>query len=136
LESGTLARRAVPTLAQDLMIAPKSGVPTVQKLLSPADVHDLITGGVPRISGYCHHALDVSHIATPAVLADALGQPDMLTGDGSLNVLRRRPAGLALDRTPSGGTDEERRVAVPGRGVEGRPSVGRCCMPHGGPADT
>src|SRR5690606_24023001 len=130
LESGTLARLAVPTLAQDLMIAPKSGVPTVQKLLSPADVHDLITGGVPRISGYCHHALDVSHIATPAVLADALGQLDMLTGDGSLNVLRWRPAGLALYRTPYGGTDEERRDAVAGWVVEEPPFVGLGLVPN------
>ncbi|MGI5274001.1 SseB family protein [Nonomuraea sp. CA-218870] len=130
LESGTLARLAVPTLAQDLLIAPGSGVPTVQKLLSPADVHDLITGGEPRISGYCHHALDVSHIATPSVLAEALGQPGMLTGDGSLNVLRWRPVGLDLYRTPYGGTDEERRAAVAGWVVEEPPFVGLGLVPN------
>ncbi|GAA4520782.1 MULTISPECIES: SseB family protein [Nonomuraea] len=130
LESGTLARLAVPTLAQDLLIAPGSGVPAVQKLLSPGGVHDLLTGGEPRISGYCHHALDVSHIATPAVLAEALGQPDMLTSDGSLNILRWRPAGLGLYRTPYGGTDEERRAAVAGWVVEEPPFTGLGLAPN------
>lgn len=131
LESGTVARLAVPTLAQDLLIAPESGVPAVQKLLSPADVYALLTGGgEPRISGYCHHALDVSHIATPAVLAEALGRPDMLTESGSLNILRWRPVGLGLYRTPYGGTDEERRDAVAGWVVEEPPFVGLGLVPN------
>jgi hypothetical protein len=130
LEPGTLARLAVPTLEQDLRIAPGSGVPAVQKLLSPADVHALLTGGVPRISGYCHHALDVSHIATPAVLAEVLGQPELITESGSLNILRWRPAGLGLYRTPYGGTDEERRDAVAGWVVEEPPFVGLGLVPH------
>ncbi|MGP3911073.1 SseB family protein [Nonomuraea sp. 10N515B] len=130
LESGTVARLAVPTLAQDLLLDPASGVPAVQKLLSPVDVNDLLTGGEPRISGYCHHALDVSHIATPAVLAQALGQPDMLTADGSLNILRWRPAGLDLYRTPYGGTDEESRAAVAGWVIEEPPFVGMGLVPN------
>ncbi|WP_336204530.1 SseB family protein [Nonomuraea sp. LPB2021202275-12-8] len=130
LESGTVARLAVPTLAQDRLLDPASGVPAVQKLLSPAHVHDLLTGGEPRISGYCHHALDVSHIATPAVLADALRQPDMLTESGSLNILRWRPTGLDLYRTPYGGTDEERRDAVAGWVVEEPPFVGMGLVPN------
>ncbi|TMR14396.1 SseB family protein [Nonomuraea turkmeniaca] len=129
LESGTVARLAVPTLAHDLMLDPASGVPAVQKLLSPADVHDLLAEGEPRVSGYCHHALDVSHIATPAVLAAALGQPDMLTANGSLNLLRWRPAGLGLYRTPYGGTDEEGRAAVAGWVVEEPPFVGMGLVP-------
>ncbi|WP_406318562.1 SseB family protein [Streptosporangium sp. NBC_01639] len=124
LESGTVARLAVPTLAQDLALAPEAGVPVLQKLLRPADIHDLFSGGEPRVSGYCHHALDVSHIATPAVLADALGQPDLLTDDGGLNLLRWRPAGLGLYRTPYGGVDEARRAAVAGWVVEEPPFVG------------
>jgi hypothetical protein len=114
----------VPTLAQDLLLDPESGVPAVQKLLSPADVQALLGEGEPRVSGYCHHALDVSHIATPAVLAGALGQPDMMTASGSLNILRWRPAGLGLYRTPYGGTDEESRAAVAGWVVEEPPFVG------------
>ncbi|MEU4326095.1 SseB family protein [Nonomuraea dietziae] len=130
LESGTVARLAVPTLVQDLALAPESGVPVVQKLLRPSDIDDLLAGGEPRISGYCHHALDVSHIATPAVLADALGQPDLLTSAGSLNILRWRPVGLDLYRTPYGGTDEEGRDAVAGWVVEEPPFVGLGLVPN------
>ncbi|GAA4231735.1 hypothetical protein FHR32_004129 [Streptosporangium album] len=130
LESGTVARLAVPTLAQDLALAPETGVPVLQKLLRPADIHDLLSGGEPRISGYCHHALDVSHIATPVVLADALGQPDMLTADGGLNLLRWRPAGLGLYRTPYGGVDEAGREAVAGWVVEEPPFVGLGLVPN------
>ncbi|MGV9380201.1 SseB family protein [Nonomuraea sp. NPDC003707] len=130
LESGTVARLAVPTLAADLVLDPGSGVPAVQKLLSPAAIHDLLTGGEPRVSGYCHHALDVSHIATPVVLADALGQPDLLTENGSLNILRWRPVDLAGYRTPYGGTDEERRAAVAGWVVEEPPFVGMGLVPN------
>ncbi|MEV0232514.1 SseB family protein [Nonomuraea sp. NPDC050786] len=130
LEPGTVARLAVPTLAQDLLLDPGSGVPAVQKLLSPTDVHDLLTGDEPRVSGYCHHALDVSHIATPAVLAEALGQPGMLTESGSLNILRWRPAGLELYRTPYGGTDEETRAAVAGWVIEEPPFVGMGLVPN------
>ncbi|TMR99697.1 SseB family protein [Nonomuraea basaltis] len=129
LESGAVARLAVPTLAQDLLLDPASGVPAVQKLLSPADVRDVLAEGEPRISGYCHHALDVSHIATPAVLAAALGQPDMVTDKGSLNILRWRPAGLALYRTAFGGTDEESRAAVAGWVIEEPPFVGMGLVP-------
>ncbi|MBT2228569.1 SseB family protein [Nonomuraea sp. NEAU-A123] len=130
LEPGTVARLAVPTLAQDLLLDPGSGVPVVQKLLSPADVHGLLVGGEPRVSGYCHHALDVSHIATPAVLAEALGQPGMLTADGCLNILRWRPVGLNLYRTPYGGTDEEGKAAVAGWVVEEPPFVGLGLVPN------
>ncbi|MFC4116807.1 SseB family protein [Nonomuraea zeae] len=129
LESGTVARLAVPTLVQDLALDPGSGVPAVQKLLSPEDVHGLLNEGEPRVSGYCHHALDVSHIATPTVLAAALGRPDMVTADGSLNILRWRPAGLGLYRTPYGGTDEEGRAAVAGWVVEEPPFVGMGLVP-------
>ncbi|MEU1390752.1 MULTISPECIES: SseB family protein [unclassified Nonomuraea] len=130
LEPGTLARLAVPTLVQDLRLAPGSGVPVVQKLLSPSDIGDLLATAEPRVSGYCHHALDVSHIATPTVLADALGQPDMLTEDGSLNILRWHPVGLDLYRTPYGGLDERGRDAVAGWVVEEPPFVGMGLVPN------
>ncbi|MEV4172961.1 SseB family protein [Nonomuraea sp. NPDC049709] len=129
LEPGTLARLAVPTMAQDLLLEPGSGVPVVQKLLAPGDIPGLLAAAEPRVSGYCHHALDVSHIATPAVLAAALGRPDLLTGSGSLNILRWRPVGLGLYRTPYGGTDEEGRAAVAGWVVEEPPFVGMGLVP-------
>lgn len=129
LEPGTVARLAVPTLAQDLLIDPESGVPVVQKLLAPADLPALLAATEPRVSGYCHHALDVAHIATPAVLAAALGGQDLLTESGSLNILRWRPVGLDLYRTPYGGADEEGRQAVAGWVVEEPPFVGMGLVP-------
>lgn len=129
LEPGTVARLAVPTLTQDLLLEPGSGVPVVQKLLATGELPDLLAASEPRVSGYCHHALDVSHIATPAVLAAALGRPDLLSASGSLNILRWRPVGLGLYRTPYGGTDEEGRDAVAGWVVEEPPFVGMGLVP-------
>ncbi|GAA2208137.1 hypothetical protein GCM10009850_035950 [Nonomuraea monospora] len=129
LEPGTVARLAVPTLVQDLRLAPGSGVPVVQKLLAAGDIPELLMTAEPRVSGYCHHALDVSHIATPAVLAAALGGPGLLTGSGSLNILRWRPVGLELYRTPYGGTDEQGRDAVAGWVVEEPPFFGMGLAP-------
>ena len=130
LEAGTVARLAVPTLVQDLALAPDAGVPVLQKLLRPGDIHDLLAGGAARVSGYCHHALDVSHIAMPAVLADALGQTDLLTPAGGLNLLRWRPVGVELYRTPYGGVTEEARDAVAGWVVEEPPFVGMGLVPN------
>ncbi|MET8870185.1 SseB family protein [Nonomuraea sp. NPDC004580] len=130
LEAGTVARLAVPTLTQDLLLAPGSGVPVMQKLLAAADIPALLDTPEPRVSGYCHHALDVSHIATPAVLAAALGQEELITESGSLNMLRWRPVGLELYRTPYGGTDEEGRQAVAGWVVEEPPFVGMGLVPN------
>ncbi|WP_231619010.1 SseB family protein [Nonomuraea sp. SBT364] len=130
LESGTVARLAVPTLAQDLLLAPGSGVPVMQKLLTAGDLYELLSNNGARVSGYCHHALDVSHIGTPTVLADALGAPETLTPEGSVNLLRWRPAGLNLYRTPYGGLDEERRDAVAGWVVEEPPFVGMGLAPN------
>ncbi|MEV0617738.1 SseB family protein [Nonomuraea sp. NPDC050404] len=129
LDPGTVARLAVPTLVQDLRLDPESGVPVMQKPLAAEDLPELLAAREPRVSGYCHHALDVSHIATPAVLAAALGRPELLTGGGSLNLLRWRPAGLGLYRTPYGGTDEEGRQAVAGWVVEEPPFVGMGLVP-------
>ncbi|AQZ62874.1 unnamed protein product [[Actinomadura] parvosata subsp. kistnae] len=129
LEPGTVARLAVPTMVQDLKIAPGSGVPVVQKLIAAADLPELLSASEPRVSGYCHHALDVSHIATPAVLAAVLNQRELLTESGSLNILRWRPVGLELYRTPYGGADEEGRAAVAGWVVEEPPFVGMGLVP-------
>ncbi|MFF4772105.1 SseB family protein [Microtetraspora fusca] len=130
LESGTVARLAVPTLAQDLALAPERGVPVLQKVLCPEEVPELLYGGEPRVSGYCHHALDVSHIATPAVLAEALGRTDAFTANGALTLLRWRPVGLGLYCTPYGGRDEEGRDAVAGWVVEEPPFVGLGLVPN------
>ncbi|GAA3812253.1 hypothetical protein GCM10022226_36130 [Sphaerisporangium flaviroseum] len=133
LESGTVARLAVPSMTQDLLVEPGSGVPVVQKLLRPADLHDLLAGGVSRVSGYCHHALDVAHIATPTVLVEALGQSaeeGLVTHEGSVNILRWRVAGPGLYRTPYGGTDEETMTAVAGWVIEEPPFVGLGLVPN------
>ncbi|WP_113700412.1 SseB family protein [Nonomuraea lactucae] len=130
LESGTVARLAVPSMAQDLVIEPGSGLPVVQKLLRPRDLHALLGDGEARVSGYCHHALDVAHIATPGVLAAALGQPEAVAAGGSVNILRWRAAGPALYRTPYGGLDEEGMAAVAGWVIEEPPFVGLGLVPN------
>ncbi|MFC4584711.1 SseB family protein [Sphaerisporangium corydalis] len=133
LEPGTVARLAVPSLAQDLLAEPGSGIPVVQKLLRPADLYAFLADGVSRVSGYCHHALDVAHIATPTVLADALGhteQEGVVTEEGSVNILRWRVAGPHLYRTPYGGTDEETMAAVAGWVIEEPPFVGMGLVPN------
>jgi hypothetical protein len=129
LESGTVARLAVPSLAEDGV----AGAPVLQKLLRPGDLYAYVAEGESRISGYCHHAVDVAHIATPTVLADALGQPaeeGFVTGEGSVNILRWRAAGLNLYRTPYGGTDEETMAAVAGWVIEEPPFVGMGLAPN------
>jgi hypothetical protein len=128
LEPGTVARLAVPTLQQDHAIEP--GVPVVQKLLRPADIQALLDDGEPRVSGYCHHALDVAHIATPAVLAEALAQEDVLTDRGAVNILRWPAIGFDLYRTPYGGRDEEGMRAVAGWVIEEEPFVGMGLAPN------
>ncbi|MEU8248782.1 SseB family protein [Nonomuraea sp. NPDC048916] len=130
LESGTVARLAVPSMAQDLVLDPGSGLPVVQKLLHPPAIHALLVDGETRVSGYCHHALDVAHIATPGVLANALAQPDAVTPDGSVNILRWHAAGPALYRTPYGGVDEASMAAVAGWVIEEPPFIGLGLVPN------
>ncbi|MEU1387749.1 MULTISPECIES: SseB family protein [unclassified Nonomuraea] len=132
LEPGTVARLAVPTLEQDLTAEPDSGLPIVQKLLQAAQVLELLRDDRPRVSGYCHHALDVAHIATPSVLADALLQEDALTDEGAVNLLRWPAIGLELYRTPYGGTDERGRTAMAGWVIEEPPFVGMGLVPNPG----
>lgn len=127
LEPGTVARLAVPTLAQDHAVEP--GVPIVQKLLGPAEIQALLDDGAPRVSGYCHHALDVAHIATPSVLAEALSREDALTDQGALNILRWPAIGADLYPTPYGGVDEEGMRAVAGWVIEEPPFVGMGLVP-------
>jgi hypothetical protein len=133
LESGTVARLAVPSLAEDRVAEPGAGPAVVQKLLRPGDLYAYLAEGESRVSGYCHHALDVAHIATPAVLADALGQQaeeGLVTDEGSVNILRWRVAGPNLYRSPYGGTDEETMAAVAGWVIEEPPFIGMGLVPN------
>ncbi|MDA0637959.1 SseB family protein [Nonomuraea sp. MCN248] len=128
LEPGTVARVAVPTLQQDHLMTP--GVPLVQKLLHPSEIQALLDDGRPRVSGYCHHALDVSHIATPALLAEALLRDDVLTDLDAVNILRWPAIGFELYPTPYGGETEEAMLAVAGSVIEEAPFVGMGLVPH------
>lgn len=133
LEPGTVARLAVPTLAQDRAAEPEPALPVVQKPLTPRELHAYLGGGEPAVSGYCHHALDVAHVATPAVLVDALGlraDEGLIAGDGSVRLLRWRTVGLNLYRTPYGATDEEGMAAVAGWVVEEPPFTGMGLAPN------
>ncbi|MDH2425066.1 SseB family protein [Sphaerisporangium sp. TRM90804] len=133
LEPGTVARLAAPSPAHDRAAEPGSGAPIMQKPLRPADLYAYLAEGGSRVSGYCHQAMDVAHIATPAVLADALGQASeegVLTEQGSVNLLRWRAAGLSLYRVPYGGTDELTRAAVAGWVIEEPPFTGMGFAPN------
>ncbi|WP_249346355.1 SseB family protein [Microbispora sp. H11081] len=133
LEPGTVARLAVPTLAQDHAAEPEQALPVVQKPLAQGDLRAHLGEGEPRVSGYCHHALDVAHVATPAVLLDVLGRgadEGLLTGDGSVFLLRWRTVGLNLYRTPYGGTDEAGMAAMAGWVVEEPPFTGMGLAPN------
>lgn len=130
LEPGTVARLGVPTLAQDQAAEPESGPAIVQKLLHPDEIHALLAAEDPTVSGYCHHALDVAHIATPTVLAEALTRSDVISAAGSVNILRWPALGPALYRTPYGGVDEESRAAVEGWVIEEPPFIGMGLVPN------
>ncbi|WP_250562998.1 SseB family protein [Sphaerisporangium fuscum] len=133
LEPGTVARLAVPTMAQERVISGAPGLPVVQKPLTPDDLYTYLLEGESRVSGYCHNAQDVAHIATPAVLADAVGLaevPGVVTDQGAVNLLRWAAVGLNLYHTPYGGLDEEGRAAVDGHIIEEPPFVGMGLAPN------
>lgn len=132
LEPGTVARLAVPTLAQDRRAEPEPAPPVVQKPLTPHDLRAHLREGESRVSGYCHLAADVAHVTTPAGLAKAIGRgadDGLLGGEGSLFLLRWHTVGLNLYRTPYGGTDEAGMTAVAGWVIEEPPFVGMGLAP-------
>ena len=133
LEPGTVARLAVPTLAQDHLAQPEPGLPVMQKPLTVEDLYTYLVDGESTVSGYCHHALDVEHIATPNVLLKALGRPaedGLISDEGSIHLLRWRAVGFNLYRTPYGGMDEASRSAVAGWVIEEPPFVGMGLVPN------
>jgi hypothetical protein len=127
LESGTVARLAAPSLAEQVAADPAVPFPLLQQVV-PADAVAGRLAGNTRVSGYVHQLPDVAHIATPVVLLDALGRraeaDDLLDGDGAVALLRWPAVGPELYRSARGGTDEAGRDAVGGWLVEDPPFVG------------
>jgi type III secretion system (T3SS) SseB-like protein len=128
LDAAAVARLAAPSLLEDRDAQPTARTPMMQKLLRHADVHQTLQLGVTRVSGYCHQFVDVAHIAAPEVLVEALGRKDemaeLLTDQGSVNLLRWPAVGLELYRNAFGGIDEPSRAAVNGWLIEEPPFVG------------
>ncbi len=127
LESGTVARLAVPGLAENRLAYPEALPPVLQKVLTGPDVAALLARR-RRVSGYVHQLLDVSAATTPDALLEALGDTarrvELTSPAGSLTVLRWIAVGPRLYPTPYGGTDEERMAAVAGWVVEEPPFAG------------
>ena len=134
LEAAHVARLAAPTLLEDREAEPAARTPLMQKLLRRSDIAETLELGVTRVSGYCHQAMDVAHIATPAVLVEALGRTDevaeLMTDEGSVNLLRWPAVGVELYRNAFGGTDEASRAAVDGWLIEEPPFVGLGFAPN------
>jgi SseB protein N-terminal domain len=128
LDAAALARLAAPSLLEDRDAQPTARTPTMQKLLRHADVHQTLQFGVTRVSGYCHQLVDVAHIAAPEILIEALGRTgevaELITDEGSVNLLRWPAVGLELYRNAFGGIDEASRAAVNGWLIEEPPFVG------------
>ena len=126
LESGTLARLAVPGLADLKAAFPEALPPVMQKVLPNREALDLLTTGRRRVSGYVHQAVDVADVKTAGELLEALGETGtgMLSDSGSVTVLRWVAVGSELFRSPYGGTDDAGRAAVEGWVVEEPPFNG------------
>ncbi|HEY3089707.1 MAG TPA: SseB family protein [Jatrophihabitantaceae bacterium] len=133
LDAAALARVAAPSLLEDRAAQPTARTPMMQKLLRHADVHHTLQFGVTRVSGYCHQLVDVAHIAAPEGLVEALGRKnetaELITDQGSVNVLRWPAVGLELYRNAFGGIDEASRAAVNGWLIEEPPFVGLGFVP-------
>jgi hypothetical protein len=124
LAAGTVARLAVPGLAETLAAEPGTPPPVLQKVLSEREFGELVRGR-RRVSGYVHPLVDVAGAATAEELLDALGEPaGPRSAAGSVVVLRWPVVGPALYRSPYGGTDDERAAAVAGWVVEEPPFGG------------
>ncbi len=134
LDAAGLARVAAPTLLDDRAAEPAARTPVLQKVLGRNELYDLLELGQAYVSGYCHQAIDVEHIATPEVLVEALGRKDelaeLLTDDGSVLLLRWPAVGLELYPNAVGGTDEAARAAVGGWLIEEPPFVGLGFAPN------
>lgn len=128
MAAGQLARLAAPSLVEDRTAEPAARTPLMQKLLRHAELTEMLQLGMTRVSGYCHQSVDVTHIATPAVLIEAVGRKaefdELMTDDGSVNILVWPAVGLELYRNAYGGVDEASRAAVDGWLIEEPPFVG------------
>jgi hypothetical protein len=133
LDPATVARVAAPSLLEDREAEPTARTPLLQKLLRPTDIQELLRGAT-RVSGYCHQLMDVAHIATPTVLAEALVAEDeipyYITAEGAVNMLRWPAFGLELYHSPYGGIDDASRAAVEGWLIEEPPFVGLGFAPN------
>jgi len=127
LEPGTVARLAVPTLA-DEQAADPSRVAVVQQIVPLAGLDPLLHGRHTRVSGYVQLAVDLAHIGAPTVLLAAIGRAaeerELVTDEGAVHLVRWPVLGAGLYRTPLGGVDEEQRDAVAGWLVEEPPFGG------------
>jgi hypothetical protein len=128
LGAGAVARLAAPSLLEERDAEPGSRTPMMQKLLRHSDVHDTLASNATRVSGYCHQVADVIDIDAPDILVRALGRKDemadLISDQGSVNVLRWPAVGLELYRNAFGGLDEASRAAVDGWLIEEPPFVG------------
>jgi SseB protein N-terminal domain len=125
LESGTLARLAVPGVAENKEAYPDALPPVMQKVLTGQETAELMLGRRRRVSGYVHQAVDVADVKTAGELLAALGETgDVRSESGSVTVLRWTAVGSELYRSPYGGTDEATRAAVTGWVVEEPPFNG------------
>jgi type III secretion system (T3SS) SseB-like protein len=135
LDAAALGRVAAPSLLEDRDAEPTARTPMMQKLLRHADVQQTLQFGATRVSGYCHQFVDVAHIAAPEILVEALGSKDemaqLITDQGSVNLLRWPAVGLELYRNAFGGIDEASRAAVSGWLIEEPPFVGLGFVPGG-----
>lgn len=134
LESGTVARLAAPTLAEDRVAFPDDPPPLVQKVLPTADMSAMFSARDGRISGYVHLLADVAHIGSPNVLLDALSrsadEAELLDDSGSVFLLRWPAIGPDLYRSPYGGTTERACAAIGGWVIEEPPFVGTGFVPN------
>jgi hypothetical protein len=134
MAASQLARLAAPSLLEDRKLEPAARTPLMQKLLRHTELAEMLRLGITRVSGYCHQSVDVGHIATPAVLIDAVGRKiesdELMTGNGSVNILIWPAVGLELYRNAYGGVDEASRAAVEGWLIEEPPFRGLGFAPN------
>lgn len=134
LESGTVARMAAPSMAEEQVTAPEGLPALVQKVLSPDELTARFATRDNRVSGYVHALADVAHIGSPNVLLEALGRAaeghDLIDDLGSVFLLRWPAIAPELYRSPYGGTTERACTAMAGWVIEEPPFIGTGFVPN------